>query len=386
MLSAVRSVLAVPWPWAFLFRNKAKGIPLLLLVALSVLVITTVSAITDSIMMSVYRSSVQPYEHASAIVSSGISIPLHIVRNLENSDEVEGMVPFLDSSVRVTGMMGSESRRVLAVPTAELENVMTRFHVRIDGGRLPIRGEPEIAIHESIARSKGVHVGDVIGREVDSDDYLWGAFVVTGTLRGDIPMCVSSLEYFKKQWIFDAGDSSYAYLVFPVPGRLASLNRTLGDKLGGEATAITLDSVMPAYRSEFANTRMVLWAVDLLVIVIVSIAMGLVNTVHYLTRLREFGLLASIGLTPAGLVIRTITEVLGLGLAGFGAGVALARIALWLLSVWLFEPRGIDMNYLKWKSIVFAIPVPLLVSVFSTITVWVNILRLDPVSIMEGRD
>jgi len=81
-----------------------------------------------------------------------------------------------------------------------------------------------------------------------------------------------------------------------------------------------------------------------------------------------------------------MTEVLVLGLAGFGAGVALARIALWLLSVWLFEPRGIDMNYLKWKSIVFAIPVPLLVSVFSTITVWVNILRLDPVSIMEGRD
>jgi len=319
-------------------------------------------------------------------VSSGISIPLHIVRNLENSDEVEGMVPFLDSSVRVTGMMGSESRRVLAVPTAELQNVMTRFHVRLDGGRLPIRGEPEIAIHESIARSKGVHIGDVIGREVDSDDYLWGAFVVTGTLRGDIPMCLSSLEYFKKQWIFDAGDSSYAYIVFPAPGRLASLNRMLGDTLGGEATAITLDSVMPAYRSEFANTRVVLWAVDLLVIVIVSIAMGLVNTVHYLTRLREFGLLASIGLTPAGLVIRTITEALGLGLAGFGAGVALARIALWLLSVWVFEPRGIDMNYLRWRSVVFAIPVPLLVSVFSTITVWVNILRLDPVSIMEGRD
>jgi len=386
MLRAVQSVLEAPWPWAFLVRNRAKGIPLLLLVALSVLVITTVSAITDSIMMSVYRSSVQPYEHASAIVSNGISIPLHIVRNLENSDEVECMIPFLDSSVKVTGVMGSESRRVLAVPTAEFENVMKRLHVRLDGGRLPIGGEPEIAIHESIARSKGVHIGDVIGREVDSHDYLWGAFVITGTLRGDIPICVLSLEYFKKQWIFDAGDSSYAYLVFPAPRRLASLNRVLDDKLGGEAVAVTLDSVMPAYRDEFANTRMILWAVDLLVIVIVSRAMGLVNTVHYLTRLRESGLLASIGLTPASLVIRTMTEVLGLGLAGFGAGLALARIALWLLSIRVFEPRGIDVNYLRWTSVVFAIPVPLLVSVFSTITVWVSILKLDPVSIMEGRD
>jgi len=124
--------------------------------------------------------------------------------------------------------------------------------------------------------------------------------------------------------------------------------------------------------------------VDLLVVVIVSTAMGLVNTVHYLSRLREFALMSAIGLTPATLVLRTIVEVLSLGLVGFGGGLAAAKVTVSLLSACLFRPRGIEIAGIGWRSIVFAIPVPILVSVFSTITIWFNILKLDVVAYAGG--
>jgi len=386
MPKTLQSITAMPCPWTFLLRNRSKGVPLLLLVMLSVMVISAISAITESVMTTVYSSSVQAYEYASVIVSKGVGVSQRIVDHLLDAESVEGVLPFLDASVRVVGIMGSESRRVVAVPAQEYDTVMGRLPVRLKSGRLPGQGQPEVAIHESIARAKGIWTGDLIGREIDSDDYLWGAFVVTGILAGDIPMCLASLEYFRKQWVFDTGNLNYAYLAFPRPGRLKSMNEALVSLPSDEVTVITLDSVMPSYSAEYANTRLVLWAVDLLVVIIVSTAMGLVNTVHYLSRLREFALMAAIGLTPAMLVWRTVVEVLSLGLVGFGAGLAMAGVTLSLLSGYLFGPRGIEIGGIGWRSIVFAIPVPVLVSVFSTMTIWLNILKLDVVAVLEGRD
>ncbi|MDD4791450.1 MAG: ABC transporter permease [Firmicutes bacterium] len=386
MHTTLHSIAALPWPWTFLLRNRSKGVLLLLLVMMSVLVITAISAITDSVMMTVYRSSVLAYEYASVIVSKGIGVPQRIIDHLRDAESVELVLPFLDSSVRVVGVLGSESRPVVAVPAQEFETVLSKLPVGLKGGRLPRQGEPEIAIHESIAQAKGVWTGDLIGREIDSDDYLWGAFMITGVLEGDIPVCLASLEYFKKQWVYDTGDLNYAYLVFPALGRFEAMNETLANLPSDEVTITTLESVRPSYNAEYSNIRLIMWAVDLLVVVIVSTAMGLVNTVHYLSRLREFALMSAIGLTPATLVLRTIVEVLSLGLVGFGAGLAAAKVTVSLLSACLFRPRGIEIAGIGWRSIVFAIPVPILVSVFSTITIWFNILKLDVVAMLEGRD
>lgn len=126
MPKTLQSITAMPWPWTFLLRNRSKGVPLLLLVMLSVMVISAISAITESVMTTVYSSSVQAYEYASVIVSKGVGVSQRIVDHLLDAESVEGVLPFLDASVRVVGIMGSESRRVVAVPAQEYDTVMVK--------------------------------------------------------------------------------------------------------------------------------------------------------------------------------------------------------------------------------------------------------------------
>jgi len=93
------------------------------------------------------------------------------------------MVPVLDSKVKVKGLFGTEGRTILAF-RRQGRFLLTRIGLRVKKGRLPYADEDGIAIHEEIATAKGISIGDLVGREVNPDDYLWGMFQVTGILTG----------------------------------------------------------------------------------------------------------------------------------------------------------------------------------------------------------
>jgi len=61
--------MIIPFPGLFYWRNRTKAVPLFLLVASSVLVVGTVATLTGSVLMSVYRANVKPYETYSLVVS-----------------------------------------------------------------------------------------------------------------------------------------------------------------------------------------------------------------------------------------------------------------------------------------------------------------------------
>ncbi|MGI6131984.1 MAG: FtsX-like permease family protein [Bacillota bacterium] len=378
--------ILMPAPWLFFLRNKAKSIPLFMLVSLSVVVIVSVGAMTDSVLTTAYRSSVRFFEQASTIVSKQAGIESDLVERVALIPSVGSMIPFLDSAVRVEGLLGSEPRHVLAVRACDADSVLNALGLTVRRGRLPEPGMPEIAIHEDIAKSRKTRIGSVIGREVDPRDYLWGAFVVSGILSGEAPICIASLDYFEKQWMASTGDQHYAYIVFPKAGELRSANDALSCLPDTAVSIATIDTEMQKYRSEYANTRLFLWITDLLVVVIVSVAMGLVNTIYFHGRLREFVLMAATGRTSSQLLARVMSEVLALASVGYCAGLAVAQMVLWALSAGVFSSRGIAIEYVSLRSAALAAPVPVLLSMFSTATIGYSLYTLDFVSIMEGKD
>ncbi len=378
--------MMVPFPGLFYWRNRAKAIPLFLLVASSVLVVGTVATLTGSVLMSVYRATVKPYETCSLVISKQAGIPGDLANQIMTFEYVEETVPVLDSKVKIKGLFGTEGRTILAIPEYSREFCLTRIGLRVSKGRLPYAGEDGIAIHEEIAKAKGISVGDLVGREVNPDDYLWGLFRVTGILTGDIPCGIASLEYFKAQWALDTGELDYAYLVFPREGYRDHMNTFLDTLPGNQVLLRTLETAERQFRSESQNMDLLLWLVNFLVIAIISCAMGLLNTVHLLGRMKEYGLLAAIGLTPAQLVRRAFEEVLILALAGYVLGIAAAKVVLVCIAQFILGPRGIQVSQMGLRAFMFSLPIPLMLSVFSFATIGRHLLRLDFVSIMEGRD
>ncbi len=348
--------------------------------------ISAVAALTDSVLRSVYRASVEPYEAFSLVVSKQSGIPSDIVATLTSSDTVGRTVAVLDSRVRVKGLFGSESRKILAVPAGSMAFCLGRTGLSVKEGRLPHAGESGVAIHEQIARARGVRVGGYIGREVDPMDYLWGMFQVTGILVGDVPIGIASLEYFKTQWAFDTRGLEYAYLAFPKPGHLERMNTFLAGLPSRQVLLRTLDSAEADFKSESENMGLILWVVNLVVVSIVSFAMGLVNTIHFLGRLREYGLLAALGLTRVQLAARAFSEVVILSGIGFALGLAAAQGVMWYISRSVFQPRGIEISALGPRSLSLSVPIPLLLSLFSLATIGWSLLRLDSISVIEGRE
>lgn len=378
--------MIVPLPGMFYWRNKGKAIPLFFLVASSVLVISLVATLTGSVLRASYQANVKPYEAFSFVASKQMGISQDMLTQLAASEYVETIIPVLDSRIKVKGISGSEGRRVLAIPMKDADYFLGKSRLMMKEGRLPRDGEDGIAIHEQIAVARGVGIGDLVGREVYPDDYLWGMFQVTGILRGDVPLAIASLDYFKAQWAMDTSGLEFAYLVFPETGKLSEMNSFLTTLPAQLLLVQSLETARDYFESESQNMDLMLWIVNFLVVVIISLAMGLLNTVHFQGRLKEFGLLAAIGLTPKRLAYRAFQEIVILALTGFALGIALGKGILIYISSSIFGPKGIGIAPIGLRGVLFALPVPLLLSLFSFLTIGWHLLRLDYISVMEGRD
>ena len=328
----------VPFPGMFYWRNKAKSIPLFVLISLSVAVIGVVATMTGSNLESIYSVDVRPFEHFTILVSKDLMISDTVLSALREDPTVGELVPFLDSSIRTNGLLGSERRRVYALDSGDMAHTLSILNLRLTEGQLPTHGTNQIALHESIMKSRGLKIGDLVGQEVDSSDYLWGEFEISGVLSGHTPIGIASLGYFKQHWVFDLGDNAYALLAFPRKA-LLDMNSSLYSSTSDRLIIKDLDSASESFKTESREMDLLLWILNIAIIGIISLSMGMLNTIHCLSRMKEYGVLFLIGLRLPMLLRRTLMEVLILSLTGFLGGTTLSWFLTWFISTRSLHPE-----------------------------------------------
>ncbi len=383
----MRSLINGPLPGLFYLRNKSRAIPLFFLVAFSVAIISVVATLTGSILDSIYSVEVLPQEHFTIVFSKQLTISEEITFQIDKLSVTERQVPFLDSSIRVMGFFGSEARRIYALGAPDIEFFLERLNLQLSHGALPRSGTNDIVLHEDILNAKGINLGDFVGQEIDKEDYLWGEFRVSGILFGDIPLGIASLDFFKDQWMFDLGDRAYALMAFPEKGKIAQMNDVLLQSLPQDLINLrTFDNAYDNYKVEAQNMDLLLWIVNLAIVTVISLSMGLLNTIHFLGRMKEYGTLSLIGLKTNQLILRSFLEVLIMTFFGFLGGIAFSVGLIWGLSSYVFEPKGVSIGMLTIRNLLFTLPIPVLLALFSFITIGWSVKRMDVISIIEDRD
>ncbi|NLK09225.1 MAG: ABC transporter permease [Firmicutes bacterium] len=375
----------IPFPGTFYWRNKARSVPLFILISLSVAVIGVVATLTGSILESIYSAEVRPFEHFTLLISKELMISECTMRPLLDNPSIRLLVPFLDSSIRTKGFLGSERRRVYALPGESMDFVLDALSLELTAGRLPIPGSNEIVLHESIINSRNLAIGSFVGQEVDQADYLWGLFEVSGVISGPVPIGAASFEYFKQQWMFELGDNAYALMAFPTTV-VQKMNETFPTDIHERLLIRDYDYAFESYQSESREMDLLLWVVNIAIIGIISLSMGMLNTIHFLTRMKEYGILTLIGLDLNTLLRRTFLEVLILSLWGFMGGIIISWVLTWVVSKHIFSPRGIQVGIYSFRYLIYTLPIPLFLTVFSFLTIWWNIRQLDVIAVIEGRD
>jgi len=267
-----------------------------------------------------------------------------------------------------------------------MTSLLNLYGDRLLAGRLPSANANEVVISEEIARSRKVWIGGEGGNSIDELDRLPDAFTVVGIIRGPTRLGLIPLEYMTQHYLFER--RYQGLVVVPQTGHETQVHDLLLKAIGKQPFRIfDYPYIKAKIDSLIENLDTINRFLIVLVTVVLSLVVGLLNNLFFRQRMNEFGLLAGIGYNRWRLILRVATESLAVTVISWVIGVGLGVAVLsWFNQVFMV-PHGLLMNVFDWNVLlVHTLPIPVMVFLFGMGTVAWQLLRLDPISIIERRD
>lgn len=371
----------------YYFRNKLRLAPVIAVLALAVFGISLTGVLTGSIedtsrqRIEVYRGAIQVLPSPQ---SKSPTVDPVTLGSLRNNVNVEAVYPTIRMSTYMPGIAGASGTNIFAVNAEVFPVVIDHFELTLIAGRLPRTGTNEVALHEEVMKSRGLKMGAVLDPEQDDRERLPIKFQVVGVLRGPTVLSLASLEYVSQRVEF--ANRAHSVLVFPRPGAQAALEKDLRGLDPDTAQAFIYSKELENFQKDFASMDAIVWAINSVVVIVLSLLAGLLNMIYFLDRMNEFGLLLGIGYTRAFVIRRALVESLVLTVVAWSVGILFSQVMYELLNRLVFEPRGITLSVLNWHAIQFTLPIPIMVGLFAAGTVIWQLRGFDPISIIERRD
>ena len=290
------------------------------------------------------------------------------------------------SNLDINLLAGNAQFDLYGVDQPGMSQLLSLYGDRVVAGRLPKSDANEIAVSEEIARSRHVWVGGKLGNTIDELDRLPDTFTVVGVISGPTRIGVIPLDYMTQHYLFER--RYQGLVVVPAAGQQQAVHDQMQKLIHNTAFRLfDWPYIKAKIDSLIANLDSINRFLILLVTIVLSLVVGLLNNLFFRQRMNEFGLLAAIGYSRWGLIRRVAMESLGVTLASWALGVGFAVAVLtWFNSVFMV-PHGLLMNIFDWNVLLLhTLPIPLMVFLFGIGTVGWQLLRLDPISIIERRD
>lgn len=379
---AVLGILGFP---IYFLRNKARALALLCIIVLAVMEVSTVAVLTGSLLGDIRLTMVAPLQYFTEITASSVEVPQGIADAVAQRPETKVLLPLVPEVIRVNTLVGPGTRNVYAVPAPMLPWFVTHIGEHLAAGRLPDGQGDGIALPRQVLASRHLHLGDIIGQQVDPAEWLPGQWQVVGELDGGVMAGVVPYDAMKGVLALRDVPGVGSYAVFANPGELGSLNGWLQTLPLDQVRVYTEGAENREYNSDVRLLDWLVWSINLVTVGVLSLAMGLLNNLFYMQRMEEYGILAAIGYTHGLLARRALVEVAAVTLTSWGIGLGLTLGLTRGLGSWLFEPQGIRLPPLTWHDVLFTLPIPMLIAAFTLATVLRRLRRLDPVTVVERR-
>ncbi len=290
------------------------------------------------------------------------------------------------SNLDINLLAGNAQFDLYGFDQSGMAQLLSLYGDRVVAGRLPAANANEIAVSEEIARSRHVWVGGQVGNAIDELDRLPDTFTVVGIIQGPTRLGVIPLDYMTEHYLFER--RYQGLVVAPQAGHEQAVHEQL-QRLIGDSPFRLFDwtYIKAKIDSLIANLDTINRFLILLVTIVLALVVGLLNNLFFRQRMNEFGLLAAVGYSRWGLILRVAWESLGVTLAAWLIGVGLGVAVLSWFNATFMLPHGLLMNIFDWNVLALhTLPIPLMVFLFGMGTVAWQLLRLDPISIIERRD
>lgn len=364
-------------------RNKRKALPVLGILTLAVFGISLTLVLTATIFDGV-RQFVSPY-YKFVVIEPNYNkkyyqLDTGLRADVRQSDHLAIVAPIQTSYVSGTVLGIQTDYPIFGVSDDLMPRLLQATETNLLEGRLPTIREDEVAMHESLMKTRSLKVGDYIGRDVNRDDNLQGKWQVVGVTGGNTVLNLVSLDRLSK------GNTPNEIMLIPKTGEMEGLVADLNALESEKATIQT-----PNYWSRFVERTLsqydtLVTAINVVIISVLSLGVGLLNMIYFRQRTGEFGVLAGLGFSRAFLLRRVTLESLVLTIVAWILGMMLSIAVYQLLDALVFAPRGTHLSILNLRLLTGTLPVPIFVWLFSTVTIMWQLWRLDPVAVIDRRD
>ncbi|MBP7176953.1 MAG: ABC transporter permease [Thermoclostridium sp.] len=370
--------------FTYFLNNKKSVYAVFIAISLSVFLLYSLQIIINSTWMVSELAFVEPQKHYSSITPKGALLDTQMVESIREWDCVEKVIPWVFQYINFTIKVGGDTgTKVFTLYQDDMEEMITLLDLKLIEGSLPSPDKNEIAVHEQLARNKGLKIGDSIGSHVERDEALKGEYKIVGILDGKSIVSFASLEkWMKNNEVYDP--FRFGIIILPKPERFEEMNLRLEYLPATDLDLRTLSLVRLRNQENARGLFIVLNLINLMVILIVSICVGFLTYIYMYQRRVEFGLLNAIGYTRQEVLSRSFKEIITLCFSGYAFGVLLSMISGIILYWTLFYPKGQGIRLWNLDYFLNTACIPLFATLFSIIPVWNMLTGLDPVTILEG--
>jgi len=290
------------------------------------------------------------------------------------------------SNIDINLLAGNAQFDLYGVTPAGMRQLIDLYGDRLKSGRLPEPDANEIVLSEEVVRARGLALGGLVGNAVNELDRLPDTFRLVGVLEGPTRLGMIPMEYMTQHYLFER--RYQGLVVVPEPGMERQVYAELNDLIADRPLRLfDWTYIRDKIDSLIANLDTINRFLVLLVIVVLSLVVGLLNYLSFRQRMNEFGLLAAIGHSRLSLLRRVALESVWVTLAGWLAGVGAGLAILWWFNQVFMIPRGLLLEVFSVGPVVrHTVPLVIMAFVFGLGTVAWQLVRMDPILIIERRD
>jgi len=311
-------------------------------------------------------------------------VDANIRGDLTRNPNIAATYPTIRFATYMPTLAGQTSAHIYAVNQEAFPILMQAFDLKLTQGRLPRTGTNQIALHKSLMGARGFRLGEVIDPANDEQEFIPGKFEIVGVLDGPTQLSLASLEFVSQSGDFRGRARSV--LALPRVGAQAAAENDIAKLDPAMVHPYTYTAELATFAKDFASMDTIVWTINSIVVLVLSLLAGLLNLIYFLDRSNEFGLLLGIGYARSFVIRRALLEALLLTLMAWVFGILFSQFIYGVLNAFVFEPRGVALSVLNWRALQFTIPIPIMVGLFSAGTVLWQLRKLDPMQMIERRD
>lgn len=311
--------------------------------------------------------------------------PQKIIDELNAFDNIDHYLIGSNKRITITALTGDNPYNAPFISKSKSDVFLREMNWKLLEGRLPQEGRPEIVLTSGAMKNKRLKIGDKVGDSINQYEFLKGEYTVVGVLDGG--SVNGALGFIEDEEVRNS--SLVTFFLKAKSGQEQSLDNEIAilkNRYKAQITVQSYSSVLAGVKNQLKALNLIIWWLNILIAIIMTISIILLILIFMNQRMREFAILDAFGYHRSFLIKKVIKEFSGLAIFSWFTGLALSQAFAFIVNSLIFEPMDISsMTVLDPSVFFFSLPFLSIVILATMLIVFYKISKMEAISVIEKR-